>query len=443
MTAFEKLGRDVAGALKPGPGPRQARQLGALLAVDWQHRRRMSRATTAMAAGALAIALVFLFRGGWTPITRSVAALWADEEALEVLGDPALDEGRWLQVPGDRRLELRFADGTEFRLERESTGRLSQPSASEARLTLEAGQLEARVQPAEVTGRSWSFTAGPYRVLVIGTELQVAWDAPGDRFSVHVQHGRAQVRGGPLEPAGVLLASGDRLQVEDGRIEIERARAASQGLEKAAEPAGSARELARRDEAVSAPALPAPSETAVTDKPSGAASARPAPSGSSAAADGDWRSLARAGEYRQALTSAEREGFDGLVERLGSADLALLGDAARLAGNSARARQAILGLRRRYPGVSAAHTGAFRLGRLALAEGNHAEAAGWFESYLRSAPSGALASEAAGRLIEARARAKNRAGAEAAARDYLRRFPGGPYEALARGLLRGDKLAPK
>jgi transmembrane sensor len=395
-----------------------------------------------LAAAAVVIAGALFFRGGWTGLLRSVGSWSSDPAPLEVAGDPALDEGRWLQVAADRPLQLRFADGSEFRLEPRSTGRLAKASTSEARLTLESGKLAARVAPAASTGRSWSITAGPYRVRVIGTELQVDWDAPGDRFSVRLLHGRVEVRGGALEPAGVLLESGDRLHVQDGRVEIQRARLHSSGTDTTPGPAGSARELTRSDEPTPKAAAPATRGPAI-EKPSGAASAAPAPVGSSEAAPDDWKSLARAGEYRPALTAAERQGFEGLVERLDAADLALLADAARLAGNGARARQALLGLRRRFPGASAAQTGAFRLGRLAFAERSYAEAATWFEAYLRAAPGGALASEAAGRLIEARARGGDRAGAETAARDYLRRFPGGPYEALARGLLRGDKLAPK
>jgi TolA-binding protein len=66
----------------------------------------------------------------------------------------------------------------------------------------------------------------------------------------------------------------------------------------------------------------------------------------------------------------------------------------------------------------------------------------WFETYLKSAPSGTFAGDASGRLIEARAKLGDRRAAEAAARAYLQRFPQGPYAAVARGVLRGDMLAP-
>jgi transmembrane sensor len=429
MTALEKLGKDVAGALRP-PGERAPRQLAALLAVDWKRRRRVTWALRIVPALAVVtmVALLWLNARG--------RGTWATETTVELAGDPALAEGRWLQVT-DHPLELSFADRTELRLERQSTARFDPGSRSEARLTLEGGELYARVEPAATSGRSWSFNAGPFRVAVIGTELRVGWSAEKSLLSVHVLHGRVQVRGGALEPNGLLLGSGDRLHVRQGHIELQRAAGSLEELTAAA-PASSARDS---ESTPKASHEPAPKTEPARKEPAQAPSSKPAASAEPTAVS--WQELARKGEYRQALTSAESEGFDSLVERLNANDLALLADAARLGGNNARARQALLTLRRRFPTVGAAQVGAFRLGRLALSQRNYAEAASWFDTYLKAAPSGPLAAEAAGRLIEARARAGNRAGAEAAARDYLRRFPGGPYESVAQGLLRGDKLVPR
>lgn len=425
MTAFDRLGRDVAAALKPGPGQRRARQLTALSAVDWDARRRLRRAVFAGAAVAALVAVALLWIGGGAKLP------WADDTPLQIAGDAALNEGGWLRVPDARPLKLVFADGTELRLERKSTGRLSLASVTEARLTLEAGELGAWVKPASSTGRSWSFNAGPYEVLVIGTELHIDWNAEANRLSVYLARGKAQVRGGPLEPPGVTLGSGDRLQIDSGRIEIRRA----------AEPSGALGHASVEPSPPHADTAPFPSDEspeAPSGGPAKADSPSPAPSAASA-----WKTLAQAGDYRQALLAAENEGFEALAERVSAADLALLADAARLAGDGARARQALLTLRRRFPTASAAHTGAFRLGRLSLSDRNYPEAAKWFEAYLQAAPKGALASEAAGRLLEARSRAGDRLGAETAARDYLQRFPGGPYESVARALLQGDKLAPQ
>jgi TolA-binding protein len=428
MTALEKLGKDVAVALRP-PGERGPRQLAALLAVDWKRRRRIVWSLRIVPALALVAILAFLW------LNRANHGTWANDAMLELAGDAALDEGRWLQVT-DQPLKLWFADRSELRLERRSIARFVPGSRSEARLTLESGDVYARIEPAASTGRSWSFNAGPYRISVIGTELSIGWSTEKNLLSVHVLHGRVQVRGGPLEPSGLLLGSGDRLAVRQGHIEVHRGADSIKELTEAP----SAPSAHRSDLAPKAPSDPVLKRDSARSEATASASAKPA---ASAGASASWRELARKGDYRQALTSAESEGFESLIERLDATDLALLADSARLGGKPARARQALLTLRRRFPSVGAAQVGAFRLGRLAFSERNYAEAATWFDAYLRAAPSGPLAAEAAGRLIEARARAGNRSGAEAAARDYLRRFPGGPYEPLARALLRGDKLVPR
>jgi TolA-binding protein len=429
MTALEKLGKDVAVALRP-PGERGPRQLAALLAVDWKRSRRIVWSLRIAPALALVATLAFFL------LNRANQRSWTSDSVLELAGDAALVEGRWLQVT-DQPLKLSFADRSELRLERRSIARFVPGARSEARLTLESGDVYARIEPAASTGRSWSFNAGPYRISVIGTELSIGWSAEKNLLSVHVLHGRVQVRGGPLEPSGLLLGSGDRLAVRQGHIEVHRGADSIKELTEAP-PAPPAH---RSDSPPKASSEPVPKRDPTRSEATASASAEPA--ASAVASAPSWRELARKGDYRQALTRAEGEGFESLIERLDATDLALLADAARLGGKPARARQALLSLRRRFPKVGAAQVGAFRLGRLALSERNYAEAATWFDTYLKAAPSGPLAAEAAGRLIEARARAGNRSGAEAAARDYLRRFPGGPYDSVARALLRGDKLVPR
>ena len=113
-----------------------------------------------------------------------------------------------------------------------------------------------------------------------------------------------------------------------------------------------------------------------------------------------------------------------------------LGDTARLAGDSARAKQAYLAVRRRHPGSGAASVAALALGRIAFDhDASFAAAARWFETYLAEQPDGSLAREAAGRLVEAREREGDRVAAGAAARHYLSRWPDGPHAEKARSLL--------
>jgi TolA-binding protein len=415
-TPMERLGKDLATALRPGPSvERRARQRARLLAHDWDSKRGLPRWLWAVPAMAVVMAIVVFAR---RRVERAAGAI------VEIAADEALTQGRWVRVPDDHAIKLRFTDGTDLLLERKSASRLAE-GPGEGRLTLEEGRLTAWVKPAAITGRSWTFQAGPYEVMVIGTELEIAWSTETSRLAVDVAHGRVRVRGGQLEGEGLILNAGDHLEVDRGRVEVHQGQALPPiGV---APPAVAPSESAR-----------APADEPGADVQPGKHEAPP-----TAATHDVWKSQARAGQYQEALASAEREGFEALTQHLGASDLALLADAARLAGDGSRARQALQTLRRRFPSVDVAHTAAFRLARLALADHDYREASRWFGTYLEEAPSGPLASEAAGRLVEARSRAGDRAGAEAAAREYLRRFPGGPYASVANALLRGDSLAPR
>jgi TolA-binding protein len=149
-----------------------------------------------------------------------------------------------------------------------------------------------------------------------------------------------------------------------------------------------------------------------------------------------WLALAREGRYREATARAEAEGFEELCEAEDASHLLMLGDAARFAGEVARARQAYLALRRRHAGGPDAAAAAFLLGRLAFdGRSVRAEAVRWFRATLAEAPGGPYAREAAGRLIEALERTRDHDGAREAARRYLEAYPAGPHAALARSLL--------
>jgi TolA-binding protein len=140
-----------------------------------------------------------------------------------------------------------------------------------------------------------------------------------------------------------------------------------------------------------------------------------------------WQALAQAGQYDEALTVAERDGFDATCRSASAADLMTLSEAARLSRHPARARQALVALRDRFPGNAQAATAAFYLGRMT----GDREAVAWFRAYLREAPGGALRREASGRLLEALSRSGDTAGATDAARAYLKQYPRGPHAPLA------------
>jgi transmembrane sensor len=176
-----------------------------------------------------------------------------------------------------------------------------------------------------------------------------------------------------------------------------------------------------------------PAASAAVAEPAAGGSVAP---GRGAAAPNAWKGLAQQQKYREALASAEAEGFEETCRKASARDLVLLGNAARFAGSAARAEQAFKAVRSRFSGSAEASMAAFYLGRIAYDQrGDRRQAVEWFRSYLREAPGGAFAREAAGRLLEAERALGDRGGAQAAARSYLDKYPSGPHAGLAREML--------
>jgi TolA-binding protein len=148
-----------------------------------------------------------------------------------------------------------------------------------------------------------------------------------------------------------------------------------------------------------------------------------------------WREQAERGHYREALSEAERRGFDGICRQASSSDLLTLAEAARFAGRVPRAEQALEAVRARYARSDDASTAAYLLGRIA-AEANRdpGGAARWFRTYLAERPGGRLEREAEGRLLESLASTDLDA-ARKTARAYLERYPSGPHAGFAKSLL--------
>src|SRR5262245_51249866 len=142
-TPLEKLGRDLATALRPGPSvERRARQRARLLAHDWDAKSGFRRWWWAVPALATAVVVLVLVRARFQRTTGA---------PVEIAADEALMQGRWVRVPDDHAIKLRFSDGTDLLLERKAASPLSQRSG-EGRLTLEEGRLTGWVKPAAVSG---------------------------------------------------------------------------------------------------------------------------------------------------------------------------------------------------------------------------------------------------------------------------------------------------
>ncbi|MGE0321468.1 MAG: FecR domain-containing protein [Polyangiaceae bacterium] len=335
-----------------------------------------------------------------------------------VNGEPVA-AGAWL-ASAEQRTALAFSDGSRLTLQANARGRVLSFGEHGADFALEAGTVHAEVIPRE--NNHWVVAAGPFQVLVTGTEFDASWDTKAEALSVHMRHGSVRVSGSCLaEPRALSGQESGTFSCAPQRV----AEAANPDPPSAAPtPRVAGGETEPRAEArPSAASKGSPNATAIDTPPQFAPEAE------------DWQALARAGRFKPALAAAEASGFSSLCTSLSADQVLELGNVARLAGNPSRASEAYLSARQRFGGSNAAATAAFQLGRLAFdGARDYSSARRWFSAYLSERPGGGLAQEALGRLMESEHRQGDSGAASAHAEQYLKRFPGGPHAALARSI---------
>jgi hypothetical protein len=350
---------------------------------------------------------------------------------------------------------LRFSDGSQVGLPAQAEARVDAVDENGATLAIAHGTIDVSVVHRART--RWSVRAGDYEIRVTGTKFAARWNPDKRILTVGMREGSVLVTGpGIREPMRVV--GGQRLRATvhgadvvdvpaGGDIGDERD---SDGATQATAPAAMAPapppvaaapgpELQPAAPVAPAPAAPVHAtreeRSAPAARPHRSSPAPAAPSAPTllAQADSNWRVQAARAQYRAALDAAVREGWRGDCDRLGSEDVILLGDVARLAGDATHAEEAYQTARRRFP---SADRPVYGLGLIAFeVRRDYAASSRWFEAYLRSFPRGPLAREAGGRLLESRLKAGEYGAARDAASSYLRAYPDGPHAALARQTL--------
>ena len=385
------LGRSAPEPQRRGAFPRRLAFAGALISL------------------ALLAALLLFRRPGPQPITFTVGP----QRAPGVVG-------QWLSAAAAEPLGVEFSDGTRFSLGPSARARIITLDHSGAGIVVESGRAEFVVIPKPTT--SFRVTLGPFAVNVTGTRFSVAFYPEAQLLELKLDEGRVTVSGcvfGDGRP--VVAGETVRASCKEGRMEI------TSGRVETAERSPSSGSTASTASSSLPPAHGAGSSPKAVAKrvDDGPPPEQP-----------DWRKLAESGDYRSALAAADAIGFEALCQSVSAAELLLLGDAARFAGEPAKAEHAYLTLRKRFAGDSRAAVAAFMLARVASDQrGSSADAARWLDTYLAQQPEGPLAREARGRLIEARERTGDHDGARRAARDYIARYPEGPHAELAQRLL--------
>lgn len=337
--------------------------------------------------------------------------------------------GQWVAPEADAPVDVRFSEGTIVTMAPGARMRVTDTSSAGATLLIERGAIHAAITHRDADTR-WSLRAGPFEVRVTGTAFDARWDPATETFELTMVEG-AVVVSGPRLPSERAVVAGEQLVVSASRMELSatsghRFRATSGHPSLATSGTASPAAPAPEDSATPAPVL-APGASAA---PAPGASAAPAPSGAPAAA-ASWKALAQAGKHKEAMDAAEAAGFSAEVARASASELLALSDAARFAGRPARAKEALLAMRKRF---GTRGNSAFLLGKIAADQlRSPGEAAVWFETYLQEQPGGPLAEQALGRLLEIKKR--DPGAARLVAERYLARYPTGAYAALARSLV--------
>lgn len=380
----------------------------------------------------------------------------------------AIGEGGYIHDVGAGGGRLRFSEGTNIVLDSGARAWVVARGPHGARLRLEAGS--AHFDVVHRAQGSWAVDAGPFAILVTGTNFEVRWSGTDEQLQVVLNRGEVNVRG-PLPHGGVVLRPGQRLiaQARDGQIPQMSIEGPNEGANDGrspapiltmtppprgdvGDPASAARTLVPAKDHDRPPAL----RTALSSRST--RSRRAAMSESTTATPPEpmsWGKRVAAGDFAGVLAEAARYGTEACARDCPIEALVALADAARYQGENDLARRMLLAQRERFPGSSAARAAAFLLARLAdTSEGGErgarsaravraaaARAAAaraaieWYDRYLNESPDGSFAPEALGRKMLATETLGEHVMARNLAATYVRRFPNGSYLSQATALL--------
>lgn len=317
---------------------------------------------------------------------------------------------------------LDFSDGTEVVVRQHAQMRVTRVTASGADVALERGSARVAVVHRDRNTR-WNFSAGPYRVAVVGTKFELKWNPEIGALEVEMDEGVVEVEGPGLSKQRVT--GSQKLEA------FSNPPRASLYLEKPAQiPVAAAvvEEAPEEPKEVPQVAVRTVPKKRVESPP---AVERPEIRGPT------WRHLATTGDAEGAMQVARETGFAWLTRSLPAGDVLLLGDTALKAKQGALARQAWLAVRERFAGSESAVEAAIRLGELSAGvDRNDRAAAKWFSRAVREAPNNAVSAPTAmGRWIEVLVHSGKTSEARKVAAEYVRRFPNGSKVSDARSLL--------
>jgi TolA-binding protein len=259
------------------------------------------------------------------------------------------------------------------------------------------------------------FDAGPYTVIVTGTEFDLNWRLDEQTLDLRLHKGSVTVEG-PLANGGIKMKAGERLiaSAGDGKLSLMDDLSTKSSADEPSSPSAS-----------------------IETRPPSSPTTAPEPIASIAARDraGGWQARIGHGEFQEILDDAERRGLDKSLASAPATELAALADAARYARRQDIAQSALRAERTRFPKSVQARDASFFLGGLAEVQKDDAASIDWYDVYLRESPNGAYAPQALGRKMLLVQKTRGTDAARPIATEYLERFATGPYVVTARKLL--------
>ena len=360
-----------------------------------------------------AAALLFGFAGQRWLAARS------DGPLHFVVEGATLGPGESIQTGTSTPARLVFSDTSEIRVGPATQVKVLALDAYGSRIALADGELDVQVR--HRSGTSWRFDAGPFSVQVVGTAFHIVYEAERGRLALQMVTGMVKARG-PSDDRVFTLRAGESLELF-AWVEAKPAPARPAAAPLATVPAPT--------EEISPP-LTEPAPPHVSPPLGRRRAPRPEPT---VPESGGWARLIAQGDFTAVVRAAERRGLDTTLAGASASDLTAFADAARYTRRNDLARQALLGLRARFPGTARASDAAFFLGRLAeLTPASASASLVWYETYLDESGRGPYAGEALGREMALLSHT-DRARARKAAQTYLERFPHGTQAERAKSLL--------
>jgi hypothetical protein len=293
--------------------------------------------------------------------------------SINVVNGTVSDAG-YLRASEGAQAIVQFSDGSEVRFDNGARTRVSELNAHGARFMIESGTAHVHVMP--LRGAKWAVEAGPYTIVVTGTEFEVGWAMFDEVLDVHLRKGSVIVKG-PLTGEGLTMASGQHLtaDIKEARVVINEEHSDSASL-----PSGSSldgtpsadAQANRSDEAQDTPSEPS--------GPGRAAGPRVVRGGEETTLG--WSALVGQGDFGAVLGDAERRGLSNVLAKASIDDLTALADAARYSRRPDIAKRALSAERSRFPRSRQARDAAFFLGGLAEGEGPALE---WYERWRSAA----------------------------------------------------------